>query len=191
MSLNAVEIAIIMALIITAVMCLAHKYVNRYRWVVYLITLLVGAYFVLPNVLGYEIGWLSGRSPFKQAFTLGALSCMLFAVVAYVGVLPDKWKLKKRLKGIRAELSVMACILAFCHTMYFSYYFITFFTDPGSLNGYYIYACAASLVLDCLMVPLMITSFYSVRKYFKASTWKRLQQCSYIFYVALLVHVWG
>ena len=188
MVLYAVENAIIIAVVLTFIFAACRKYVNKYRVVIYAIALVFAAYIICSNLIGYD-PIISGT--LLQTFTLGALANILFAVVAYIGVLPDKWKVTRRLKGVRAELSVTACIFAFAHTLYFSYYFIDFFTDPGSLEGYYQYACIASLILDCLMVPLMLTSFYSVRKFIKAKTWKRLQQFSYVFYLALLLHVWG
>ncbi|MDR1404839.1 MAG: ferric reductase-like transmembrane domain-containing protein [Candidatus Methanoplasma sp.] len=146
-------------------------------------------YFILSGVLGYEIAWAD--RDVRSLFTLGALSTAFFVIVMYIGVLPSKHKLTKRLKSIRAELSVIACIMAIGHNMMYAEWFVQFFSDPFNMRGYYFFACLASLIIIALMIPLLISSFYFVRKWMKAKTWKRLQKWSYVFYVGLYVHVLG
>ena len=110
--------AVILALILAAIMALAYKPVRKYRVVIYVITAIVEAYFILPNALGYEL--IVDQRAVTSMFTMGILAEALFAVVAYTGCLPSKWKVTHRLKSIRAELSVMGCIISIGEILYFA-----------------------------------------------------------------------
>lgn len=149
--------------------------------VVYVITAVVEAYFILPNVLGYEL--FTTQRAVTSLFTMGILAEALFAVVAYTGCLPSKWKVTHRLKFIRAELSVMGCIISIGEVLYFSPQFVSFINEELSLGREI--ATVAMIILVVLMIPLMLTSFYCVRANMRPKTWKRLQYTAYIFYFGL------
>ena len=183
--------SLVVALVVTALMVIGSKYVRKYRVVVYIAALIIISYVVACSMTGNTGDWPRWFSTGVRLLTMGALATAFWAVVMYVGVLPDKWKIKKKLKSVRAELSVIACLLSLGQVVYFSNHFIRFFTDPGSMQGYYEYATIASLVLLIIMIPLMLTSFYTVRKWMSQKSWKRLQNWSYVFYVALYLHVVG
>ena len=183
--------SLVVALVVTVLMLIFSKQVRKYRVVVYIAALIITGYVVACSMTGNASGWPSWFSQGARLLTMGALATGFWAIVMYVGVLPDKWKIKKMLKSIRAELSVIACILSFGQVIYFSNYFIQFFSDPFGMRGYYSYASIASLVLIALMIPLMLTSFYCVRKWMTQKSWKRLQKWSYVYYVSLWLHVVG
>lgn len=123
-------------------------------------------------------------------YSRGSLSTAVFAIVMYLGVLSSKRPGVNHLKSIRGEISIIGSILALGHNIYYGiYYFINLFTLSGELTPPYIVATWISIILILIMLPLMITSFRSVRKRMKASSWKRLQQLAYPFYVLLYAHV--
>ncbi|MDR0888188.1 MAG: ferric reductase-like transmembrane domain-containing protein [Candidatus Methanoplasma sp.] len=187
--------SIIIAVILTALLILFAKPVHKWRVVLYVAVLLITAYIIGAPQYGASGDWPQWfNREIAALFRLGSLSTAIFAVVMWVGVLPKKSKITKKLRSVRAELSVIACILALGHNVSFTYLFIQFFqnlTTPSVMRGYWWYACLFSLILIALMIPLLITSFYSVRKWMSAKTWKRLQNTSYIFYVLLYLHVTG
>lgn len=41
----------------------------------------------------------------------------------------------------------------------------------------------------CIMIPLFITSFKSVRRKMSAKNWKKLQRAAYVFYALIYVHI--
>lgn len=182
-------IATIVAIVMVVAMLAVPHTVRRFRLPIYIAALAVSMFFVLPVALGYSISWIDPN--IRKVFTLGILSTMLFAVVAYIGVLPRKWEVTKRFKAVRAELAVVASLFALGHTVYYAQYFVQLFTDPAGMKGYYEYATVAALVLTALMIPLMITSFRFVRRHMKFKTWKTLQKTSYVFYFAIWVHILG
>ncbi|MBQ8509430.1 MAG: FMN-binding protein [Clostridia bacterium] len=119
-----------------------------------------------------------------------AFATALFVVVMMMGALPNGSAAIKRLMPIRAELSIIACILTLGHNIgYGKTYFVMLFTTPERLSGALLWAAICSLVLIAIMLPLMITSFPAVRKKMKPKSWKRLQRMAYVFYGLIYVHV--
>ena len=117
----------------------------------------------------------------------GALSTAVFAVVAYIGVLPTNNVIMKRLRSVRTEMSVIGCILAYCQILFFANYFPAYFN--GELDTAEMLGTTFTLLLYILMVPLWLTSFYCVRTNMNQTTWKRLQRLAYLFYFLLWAHV--
>jgi DMSO/TMAO reductase YedYZ heme-binding membrane subunit len=123
-------------------------------------------------------------------FARGALSTAVFAIVMYLGVIPVRFAPAGRLMRIRAEMSIIGCILALGHNVYYGmYYFYDLFTKASELELPYLIATVITLILIAIMLPLMITSFRSVRKKMSAPSWKKLQRLAYVFYVLLYIHV--
>ena len=179
--------AVIATVILAALMALAYKPVRKYRVIVYVVMALVEAYFILPNALGYEL--FTSQRAITSMFTMGILAEALFAVVAFTGCLPDKWKVTHRLKSIRAELSVMGCIISIGEVLYFSPQFVSFINGELSLGREI--ATIATIILVVLMIPLMLTSFYCVRANMNPKSWKKLQSTAYLFYFGLWLHIFG
>ena len=89
----------------------------------------------------------------------------------------------KLLFPIRAELSIIACILTLAHNIIFGrYHFVALFTNPKSMSFNMLLAAIVSLMLIAIMLPLMITSFPNIRKKMKYKSWKNLQRFAYAFY---------
>lgn len=153
---------------------------------VVIIVYLFGAY--LTGNYGWWPDWFMNY--FVMLFARGALSTAMFAIVMYVAVLPEQWSVTKKLRGVRAEASIIASILALGHNIYYGiYYFPHFFTEIHELEWPYAVATGISIVLILIMLPLLITSFRCVRKRMQAAKWKRLQQWAYLFYALLYGHI--
>lgn len=135
----------------------------------------------------------SGAAPDSllwDLFSKGAFSTALFVVVMYMAVLPRGGRAVKTLFPIRAELSILACILTLGHNIaYGKTYFIMLLTRPERLEGKIFWAAICSVMLITLMLPLLVTSFPAVRKKMKARAWKKLQRLAYWFYGLTYVHV--
>lgn len=119
-----------------------------------------------------------------------SLATAFFIVVMITGALKNGTAAIKRLMPIRAELSIMACILTLGHNIsYGKTYFVMLFTRPERLSGNLLFAALCSVVLIVIMLPLMVTSFPSIRKKMKAKNWKKLQRSAYVFYALIYIHV--
>lgn len=123
-------------------------------------------------------------------FYYGTVSTAIFTLVMYANAFRNGSIVQKTLMPIRAELSIIACILAYAHNIYAGKtYFVMLFTDSGRMSTLTICACIITMILIALMTPLFITSFKPVRKKMKAKNWKKLQRLAYVFYMLIYVHI--
>ncbi len=91
---------------------------------------------------------------------------------------------------IRAELSIMASILTLGHNIAFGVsYFGFLFKSPEILPLNQLLASIVSIIMIIIMIPLFITSFYSIRKKMNGKSWKNLQKLAYVFYALMYIHV--
>lgn len=168
-----------------------HKQIKKTPVLFYLLTTCVVFYLFgsyLLNVYDWWPDWFMDYVVLQ--FSRGSLSTAVFALVMYLGVLNPKNPYVRKLKSIRGEMSIIGCILALGHNVYYGiYYFVHLFTNSGELELPYIIATCTTLILILIMLPLMITSFRSVRKRMPSANWIKLQRLSYVFYVLLYVHV--
>ena len=132
-------------------------------------------------------GWVSNNV--WPLLSHGAFASALFIIVMYMGALPNGTKAIKRLMPIRAELSIMASLLVLGHNIaYGRTYFVRLFTDTSKMSTTQMLAAICSLIMIAIMLPLMITSFKTVRKKMKPKSWKKLQRSAYVFYGLIYVH---
>lgn len=127
---------------------------------------------------------------FVNFFKRSAFPAALFVLVMGVGVLKSDWTVTRKLRKIRGELSIIACLLTLGHNLiYGETHFVNLFTNPGAMKLPHLIAGIISLVMIVIMLPLMITSFQCVRKRMNASVWKRVQRMAYVFFALLYIHV--
>lgn len=123
-------------------------------------------------------------------FSRSAFSTALFVAVMYAGAVPNGSRFMKAVMPIRGELSILACILTLGHNISYGLtYFRLLFTQPAKLPANQLAAAICSLVMLCIMLPLFVTSFPTVRRKMSARKWKRLQRLAYGFYGLIYVHV--
>ncbi len=122
-------------------------------------------------------------------FSKASVPSALFIIVMYVGILPRQSIYFKRLKPIRAELSIIATILTLGHNAGYGKRYFSALVEKGNIPVNLYYASLVSLIMIAIMLPLFITSFRSVRKKMKGKTWKNLQKTAYLFYFLMWLHV--
>lgn len=112
----------------------------------------------------------------------------LFTIVMFIGALPKGGKLDAWLHPIRAELSIIACILCLGHMfMYLAPYAARALS--GTLQGNIMASFVVAVVLFVLLVVLGVTSFNSVKKRMSGRTWKNIQRWAYPFFLLTYVHL--
>lgn len=115
------------------------------------------------------------------------LSLALFVVVMYIGVFAKGSLVHQWLKPVRAELSILACILACGHmAVYLASYAPRL---GGALGANVLSALVVALALLVLLLVLGVTSFGFVKKHMRTESWKRLQRWAYVFFGLVYVHL--
>lgn len=182
----------IISILFTFAFCLLfHRQIKKHAKIFYLVSILISAGFIILYQLDLNSYLPKAVSKYAiSIFSRGAISTSLFTIVMYTGVLDKKASLTKVLMPIRAELSIIACILTLGHNiLYGIHFFPLFFTNPSSMPTLKLVATILTLILICIMIPLMVTSFPSVRKKMTFKNWKKLQRLSYLFYGLIYVHI--
>lgn len=127
-----------------------------------------------------------------KALLIPVRRCMvalaLFAVVMFIGVLPRGSWLDTRLRPVRAELSIIACILCMGHMCA---YLGTYASRAlaGSLGASTLVSFMVALVLFVLVLVLGVTSFNFVKHRMRSRTWKSVQLLAYPFFGLTWVHL--
>lgn len=116
------------------------------------------------------------------------LPLALFTVVMYIGVFPKDSRVGRWLRPIRAELSIIACILALGHMcLYISPYLSR--ALAGAMEAPMAASFAISIVLFALLLVLGVTSFDAVKRHMPASLWKNVQRFAYLFFGLIYAHL--
>ena len=112
----------------------------------------------------------------------------LFAVVMLIGVLPKGSRLDAWLRPVRAEVSIVACILCLGHMCaYLASYAAR--AIAGSLGGAMLASFVVAVVLFALVIVLGVTSFNFVKHRMGGKTWKNVQRLAYPFFGLAWVHL--
>lgn len=179
------EIIIITAVTIL-VSWLLRNQIKKYPGVFYALAALIeilymaGTYFGLPDIVWQPLFLLVQKC---------TLATALFIVVMYVGVLPKGTKNYLWLKGIRAELSIIACILSLGHMIMCLIPYLPRILAGTGIKGNVLFSFVLAVVLFILILVLGITSFSAVKKRMGTATWIKVQKWSYLFYALLYVHL--
>lgn len=136
------------------------------------------------NILPKEMG-----SALVLPLQRGGLGTALFVIVMFIGVFSVDGKVSNCMRPVRAELSIMACLLMIGHVViYLSAYL------PNVMKGLVLKGnVAVSFVLAIFLLILLIllggTSLRFVKKRIRAENWIRLQKLSYLFYALVFLHL--
>ncbi|MEC4175106.1 hypothetical protein VIN30_01410 [Adlercreutzia sp. R7] len=164
------------------------KPIRKHPGVFYLVALAVDALMMTNAIAGFSPVAARMLFPYLQQslFAFGILS-----VVMMVGVLPEG-SLKRSLRPIRGELSIIASILIAGHVVHYANPMLTrvFFGGMDATAGTF-WGTVLSLVLIALLVVLTVTSFKVVRNAMASVTWKRVQMLAYVFYGLVFCHVFA
>lgn len=126
-------------------------------------------------------------SYFQPLMQRCALAFLLFSVVMFVGVLGEKNPLRVHLMPIRRQLSILACIFACGHIVFYAASYIPRLTS--AFSGNLAFSLGLAALVTALMAVLWVTSAQRVKHAMKATSWKRIQRLAYPFYVLTYVHL--
>lgn len=178
---------ILLLLVGTIAFCwLFRRPIRKAPWVFYLIAialdvlLFANSFASLPHWLIRTISLLMQK---------GGLGVAMFLFVMWIGVFPRSGYLSKTFRPIRAELSIIACILIAGHMVLYLVAYL-----PRILSGAYVkplvmYSFIIACILLVLVLVLGVTSFRFVKRHMAAKNWKKLQSLAYMFYALTLVHL--
>ncbi|MBQ8920713.1 MAG: FMN-binding protein [Oscillospiraceae bacterium] len=117
--------------------------------------------------------------------TKGILATAFWAVVMWLGAIPDAWKAaRKRLMPVRGQLSIFAAILTLGHMVGFGISYLPRWAKRGEWLNF-----TVCIVLAAVMLPLTVLSVKKIRSKIKGKRWKQIQRLAYLFYVFIPVHV--
>ncbi|MEG0322580.1 MAG: ferric reductase-like transmembrane domain-containing protein [Raoultibacter sp.] len=176
--------ALILALTFIAAIALAGA-IRELPWLFYGLAVLV-VMVLFAGMYGFiEGGWWK---PLIFLIKRCMLAFSLFVVVMFVGALRKDSKLGIRMRLVRSELSIVACILCAGHVcLYLVPY--TQRALSGTLQDNIVASFTVAILLFVLLLVLGITSFDFVKKRMKAADWKRIQRLAYLFFLFTYVHL--
>lgn len=116
----------------------------------------------------------------------GFISLAFFTIVMAIGVLRNKSKIRSKLRPIRTQLSILACIYTIPHLYIFYNYCLI---DLLKINLYNFISPLVSLSLFILFIILFITSFKFFKIKLKTKRWKKIQKLAYPFFFLLYLHL--
>ena len=160
--------------------------VKKMPWVWYAACLAADALLLagVSGVLGHGV-WMVVSPLMKK----GLLALAVFFVVMLMGCFPTGGKVGKRLRPIRAELSIMACILVAGHMGVYVMRYLALVLQGVAPKANVMVALVLAIALLALLVPLFVTSFHRVRRAMDSASWKRLQRWAYVFFGLTYVHI--
>lgn len=172
--------------VVTSVIVIALAgFVKRFPWLFY--TLAVLAVVVLfAGAEGYiDGGWWK---PLILLVKRCMVALSLFAIVMFTGALSRESWLGIRLRSIRSELSIIACILCAGHVCQYLVAYVSR-AIAGSLDLQTGASIFIALVLFVLLIVLGVTSGNAMKKRMRGVSWKRIQWFAYPFFLLTYVHL--
>ena len=162
-------VIIILAAILIALAMYQGKFIRKHN-----VKLYIGA-----TVIAVIAFIFDGEVKVLDMFMEGFVGLSILYVVMVTGALKDKSKLKIKLAGIRREYSIIGFILITPHA---TKYFLEFLSGDIKIPLFGILGYA-------IMIPLFITSFYTIRKKMSRHAWVTLQKIAYGTYFVLFIHL--
>lgn len=182
-----------MSLIISLILSMVFAYGLRkplrlHPWAFYVAALVVDALMISNAIAAVSPVVSRMLFPYLQqsVFAFGLLT-----VVMAVGALPEG-NLKRALRPVRGELSIVASILIAGHVVHYANPMLTrvFFGNMPTTTAAF-WGTVLSLVLVVLLVMLAVTSFRAVRNAMSPTAWKRVQVFAYPFYLLVFCHIFA
>lgn len=180
---------LLVVLLVTALLSvLLSRALHAAPWVFYAAGLVLSAAFICQTV-----GAVTFPLPLRRALSLlmqkGTLGFALFAVVMYVGALPGSWRVATRLRFVRGELSILACLLICAHVAMYAPGMLGRAMGGAAISPWLTAAALVAALLVLLLALLGVTSVKAVRKTMRPSVWKAVQKWAYAFYGLTYAHV--
>lgn len=176
--------ALIFVVTSVAVVALAGP-IKRWPWIFYSLSILAVAVLFAGMEGALDGGWWK---PLILLVKRCMVALSLFAIVMFTGALPKESKLGIRLRSVRSELSIIACILCLGHVLQYLAAYLSR-AAAGSLDLLMGASIYVALVLFALLIVLGVTSGTTAKKRMKGATWKRIQWFAYPFFLLTYVHL--
>lgn len=167
-----------------AVVALA-DFVKGAPWLFYVLSALAVAV-LFAGTEGYiDGGWWK---PLILLVKRCMLALSLFTIVMFTGALSRESWLGARLRSIRSELSIVACILCMGHVCQYLVAYVLR-AIAGSLDVQTGTSIGIALVLFVLLIVLGVTSGNAMKRRMRGASWKRIQWFAYPFFFLTYVHL--
>jgi len=176
---------IVLALCV-AVSAALRPVIKRVPWLFYLLAFGMVALFVassyidMPRELWSTIFYLMQKC---------ALSVAMFVLVMFIGVFPQGSPVYNWFKPIRAELSIIACILSLGHVWAYLDSYMPRILAGASLNTNVAISFGLGAVVFALLVVLGVTSIKAIKARMTPAAWTNLQKFAYLFFVLIYAHL--
>lgn len=163
------------------------KPLKLFPWAFYLLAIALNSLLLLSY-------WVSFSRTFQMIVLLPLQRChiafALFVIVMFIGVFKDGSRTRAYLLPIRAELSLMACILTVPHIIRnLATYLPRLQSDAFGVSLPVYFAVICAFVLMALLLLLGTTSFKAVRERMHTAAWKKVQSLAYAFFVIIFLHL--
>ncbi|RDB69666.1 hypothetical protein [Eggerthella sinensis] len=180
------EVLIALALSVLFAFAL-RKQIKRYAVSFYIVAIAMDVLFLSQVLFGVSREVAVAVYPYLTRCLLGFA---LFAVVMFIGALPEGSKAQRALMPIRGELSIIAAILTIGHVAnYLGAYLADILSGFVGMSAGMIASFVVSSLLIVLLAALTVTSFNAVKMRMDADAWKRLQKTAYAFFALTYVHL--
>ena len=170
----------------TVVVLLLRKPLKRRPGVFYALAVLLNVLYVASTFVTYPEVARRALFLLMQKCTL---AFALFAIVMFIGAFRADSKVGLLLRPIRAELSILACLLAVGHMVMYLIPFAPRLVNGGYAQAGFLVFFATAMALLVLLLVLGVTSLQGVKRRMDAGTWKRLQKWAYVFFGLVYVHL--
>ena len=172
--------------VVTSVVVVALAgFIKRVPWLFYGLSI-VAVVVLFAGVEGYiDGGWWK---PLILLVKRCMLALSLFTIVMFTGALSRESWLGVRLRSIRSELSLVACILCVGHVCQYLVAYVSR-AIAGSLDLQTGASICIALVLFVLLIVLGVTSGNAMKRRMKGVSWKRIQWFAYPFFLLTYVHL--
>lgn len=118
------------------------------------------------------------------------MGASIFLIVMLVGAMPTNSWFYRTYKPIRGEMAIIGGMFVVIHNfIYGRKYFVMMWNDISKVKDYELIAACLTFAALCILLPLWITSFFTIRKRMKHETWVKLHKLAYVYYFLVYVHV--
>lgn len=162
-------IVIPFVIILTALAYFRGSFIRKHNVKLYLALTLIAVFTFITRY----------RIPITEPFTQGYLGLSFLYLVMITGALNSRFKISKKLLGVRKEYSIIGFVLVSPHGLK---YLLEFLKGDIKFEWF-------GILPYVIMIPLFITSFMVIRKKMSPVFWKNLQKNAYIVYLLIFVHL--
>ena len=180
---------VLLAIVISVLFaCALRKQIKRYAVSFYIVAVAVDVLFLSGVLFGVSREFAA--AVYCPYLTRCLLGFALFALVMYIGALPEGSRARQMLMPIRGELSIIAAILTIGHVAnYLGTYLADILSGFAGMSAGMIASFVVSSLLIVLLAALTVTSFNAVKTRMSSDAWKRLQKTAYVFFGLTYVHL--